>query len=79
MSGVNLLYRRKKKQKKQYKSLNKILKQNYCLHCGYLGGDSKEQRQWELDYIKQEGVCSACDNEDLIQDIVEREEEQCSQ
>ena len=75
MAYVSLLYRRKKKKKKQYKYLNKILKQNYCLHCGYLGGDSKEQRQWELNYIKQEGVCSACDNQDLIQDIAEREVE----
>jgi len=73
MTTLKQLYRLKDKEKKIYKKLNKIHKENYCLHCGYLGGDSEEQRQWELDYIKQEGVCSACDNEDLIQDIVQRE------
>jgi hypothetical protein len=70
MTTLKQLYRLKDKEKKIYKKLNKIHTENYCLHCGYLGGDSKEQRQWELDYIKQEGVCSACDNEDLIQDIL---------
>lgn len=75
MAGLKQLYRLKDKEKKNYKKLNKIHKENYCLHCGYLSGDSSEQRQWELDYIKQEGVCSACDNEDLIQDIAQRERE----
>ena len=72
MTTLKKLYRLKDKEKKIYKKLNKIHKENYCLHCGYLGGDSEEQRQWELNYIKQEGVCNACDNEDLIQDIAQR-------
>jgi|TARA_R100000482_G_C5052613_1_gene113415 hypothetical protein len=63
-----------KKEKKNYKKLNKIHKEKYCLHCGILSGDSKKQIQWELNYIQKEGVCSACDNEDLAQDILQREE-----
>jgi len=62
-----------KKEKKNYKKLNKIHKEKYCLHCGFLSGDSKQQIQWELNYIQKEGVCNACDNEDLAQDILERE------
>ena len=64
-----------KKEKKNYKKLNKIHKEKYCLHCGILSGDSKEQIQWELNYIQKEGVCSACNNEDLAQDIMRRKEQ----
>ena len=63
-----------KKEKKNYKKINKIHKKKYCLHCGILSGDSKEQIQWELNYIQKEGVCNACDNEDLAQDIMRRTE-----
>lgn len=63
-----------KKEKKNYKKLNRIHKKKYCLHCGILSGDSKQQIQWELNYIQKEGVCSACDNEDLAHDISQREE-----
>ena len=63
------------KEKKNYNTLNKIHKEKYCLHCGILSGDSKEQIQWELNYIQKEGVCSACDNEDLAQDIMQRKEQ----
>ena len=45
MTPLKQLYRLKDKEKKNYKKLNKIHKENYCLHCGYLGGDSEEQRE----------------------------------
>jgi hypothetical protein len=38
---------------------------NKCKNCGLNPDETQslEQQEWEADYIKDVGICSACDNE----------------